>query len=167
MESGILFKKGYLVPMLRRQERSIKMQLMSNTRPSAETTKNSHDVHYGPVVVLSVGHGHLRTTSTGKGRCQVRNHGNRLLHQIDRSQATDEHGSGASPSKRAGGKGQQELHESEAVISDEMGIHTYQTLTIREGYNEEEMRLNLDLLKERRETAAIREARYKTKTEQY
>nr|GEW68176.1 reverse transcriptase domain-containing protein [Tanacetum cinerariifolium] len=38
---------------------------------------------------------------------------------------------------------------------------------LREGYNKEEMRLNLDLLQERREMAAIREARYKTKMEQY
>ncbi|GJV02422.1 hypothetical protein Tco_1335991 [Tanacetum coccineum] len=34
-------------------------------------------------------------------------------------------------------------------------------------YNEEEQRLNLDLLQERREAAAIREAKYKTKMEQY
>nr|GEV06772.1 reverse transcriptase domain-containing protein [Tanacetum cinerariifolium] len=52
---------------------------------------------------------------------------------------------------------------SEAVIPAEIGIPTYRTLTIREGYNDDEMRLNLDLLQERRETAAIREARYKTK----
>nr|GEW15125.1 reverse transcriptase domain-containing protein [Tanacetum cinerariifolium] len=56
---------------------------------------------------------------------------------------------------------------SEAVIPAEIGIPTYQTLMTREGYNEEEMRLNLDILHERRETAAIREARYKTKMEQY
>ncbi|GKA57495.1 reverse transcriptase domain-containing protein [Tanacetum coccineum] len=56
---------------------------------------------------------------------------------------------------------------SEAVIPTEIGIPTYQTLMIREGYNEEEMRLNLDLLQERRETTAIRDARYKTKMEQY
>ncbi|GKE68296.1 reverse transcriptase domain-containing protein [Tanacetum coccineum] len=56
---------------------------------------------------------------------------------------------------------------SEAVILAEIGIPTYQTLIIREGYNEEEMRLNLDLLQERRETAAVREAKYKTKMEQY
>ncbi|GKB98809.1 reverse transcriptase domain-containing protein [Tanacetum coccineum] len=56
---------------------------------------------------------------------------------------------------------------SEAVIPAEIGIPTYRTLMIREEYNEEEMRLNLDLLQERRETAAIREARYKTKMEQY
>nr|GEX28648.1 hypothetical protein [Tanacetum cinerariifolium] len=56
---------------------------------------------------------------------------------------------------------------SEAVIPAEIGINTYQTLMIRESYNEEEMRLNPDLLQERREAAAIREAKYKTKMEQY
>ncbi|GJZ77838.1 reverse transcriptase domain-containing protein [Tanacetum coccineum] len=58
-------------------------------------------------------------------------------------------------------------NDSEAVIPAEIGIHTYRTLMIREDYNEEEMRLNLDLLQERREAAAIREAKYKTKMEQY
>ncbi|GKC40647.1 reverse transcriptase domain-containing protein, partial [Tanacetum coccineum] len=38
---------------------------------------------------------------------------------------------------------------SEAVILAEIGIPTYRTLIIREEYNEEEMRLNLDLLQER------------------
>ncbi|GJZ88435.1 reverse transcriptase domain-containing protein [Tanacetum coccineum] len=56
---------------------------------------------------------------------------------------------------------------SEAVIPAEIGIPTYRTLVIREEYNEEEMRLNLDMLQERREAAAVREARYKTKMEQY
>nr|GEW15128.1 reverse transcriptase domain-containing protein [Tanacetum cinerariifolium] len=56
---------------------------------------------------------------------------------------------------------------SEAVILAEIGIPTYQTLMTSEGYNEDEMRLNLDILHERRETAAIRETRYKTKMEQY
>ncbi|GKB39245.1 hypothetical protein Tco_0884187 [Tanacetum coccineum] len=37
----------------------------------------------------------------------------------------------------------------------------------QEEFNEEEQRLNLDLLQERREAAAIREARYKSKMEQY
>ncbi|GJW47782.1 reverse transcriptase domain-containing protein [Tanacetum coccineum] len=54
-----------------------------------------------------------------------------------------------------------------AVIPAEIGIPNYRTLMIREEYNEEEMRLNLDLLQERRETAVVREARYKTKMEQY
>ncbi|GJR52631.1 reverse transcriptase domain-containing protein [Tanacetum coccineum] len=56
---------------------------------------------------------------------------------------------------------------SEAVIPAEIGIPTYRTLMIREGYNEEEMRLNLDLLQEKREADAVREAKYKTKIKQY
>ncbi|GJV99976.1 reverse transcriptase domain-containing protein, partial [Tanacetum coccineum] len=57
---------------------------------------------------------------------------------------------------------------SEAVIPAEIGMPTHRTMMIKEGNgNEEEMRLNLDLLTERREAAAIREARYKTKVEQY
>ncbi|GJU04335.1 reverse transcriptase domain-containing protein [Tanacetum coccineum] len=54
---------------------------------------------------------------------------------------------------------------SEAVIPAEIGMSSYRTLMIREEFNEEEQRLNLDLLQERREAAAIREARYKTKME--
>ncbi|GJR66367.1 reverse transcriptase domain-containing protein [Tanacetum coccineum] len=43
---------------------------------------------------------------------------------------------------------------SEAVIPAEIGIPSYRTLMIREEYNEEEQRLNLDLLQERREAAS-------------
>ncbi|GJY52128.1 reverse transcriptase domain-containing protein [Tanacetum coccineum] len=50
---------------------------------------------------------------------------------------------------------------SEAVIPAEIGMPTYQTIHFNETQNEEEMRLNLDLSQERRETTAIREAKYK------
>nr|GEZ02107.1 reverse transcriptase domain-containing protein [Tanacetum cinerariifolium] len=56
---------------------------------------------------------------------------------------------------------------NEEVIPAEISIPTCRTLMIREEYYKEEMRLNLDLLQERRETTAIREARYKAKMEQY
>nr|GEX25066.1 hypothetical protein [Tanacetum cinerariifolium] len=50
----------------------------------------------------------------------------------------------------------------------EIDMPTHRTMMIKEGNgNEEEMRLNLDLLTERREAVAIREARYKMKIEQY
>nr|GEV78717.1 reverse transcriptase domain-containing protein [Tanacetum cinerariifolium] len=49
----------------------------------------------------------------------------------------------------------------------EIGMPTYRTIHFNESQNEEEMRLNLDLSQERRETAAIREAKYKKKVEQY
>ncbi|GJV64084.1 reverse transcriptase domain-containing protein [Tanacetum coccineum] len=56
---------------------------------------------------------------------------------------------------------------SEAVSPTEIGMPTYRTIQWNEAHNEEEMRLNLDLIQERRETAAIREAKYKKKVEQY
>ncbi|GJZ95845.1 reverse transcriptase domain-containing protein [Tanacetum coccineum] len=54
-----------------------------------------------------------------------------------------------------------------AVIPAEIGMPTYSTMHFNEAQNEEEMRLNIDLSQERRETAAIREAKYKKKVEQY
>ncbi|GJR65906.1 reverse transcriptase domain-containing protein [Tanacetum coccineum] len=49
---------------------------------------------------------------------------------------------------------------SEAVILAKIGMPTHQTMMIKEGANnEEEMRLNLDLLQEMREPTTIREAR--------
>ncbi|GJZ27750.1 reverse transcriptase domain-containing protein [Tanacetum coccineum] len=57
---------------------------------------------------------------------------------------------------------------SEAVIPAEISMPAHRTMMIKEGEgNKEEIRLNLDLLMERREAAAIREARYKMKVEQY
>nr|GFB14777.1 reverse transcriptase domain-containing protein [Tanacetum cinerariifolium] len=56
---------------------------------------------------------------------------------------------------------------SEAVISAKIGMPTYQTIQWNEALNEKEMRLNLNLIQERRETSAIREAKYKKKMEQY
>nr|GEV71451.1 reverse transcriptase domain-containing protein [Tanacetum cinerariifolium] len=49
----------------------------------------------------------------------------------------------------------------------EIGMPTYRTIPFNESQNEEEMRLNLDLLQERRETTAIQEAKYKNNVEQY
>ncbi|GKC49851.1 hypothetical protein Tco_1072596 [Tanacetum coccineum] len=44
---------------------------------------------------------------------------------------------------------------------------THRTMMIREDENEDELRLNMDLLTERREATTIREAKYKTKMKQY
>ncbi|GJY25838.1 reverse transcriptase domain-containing protein [Tanacetum coccineum] len=56
---------------------------------------------------------------------------------------------------------------SKAIILAEIGMQTYWTIQFNKAQNEEEMRLNLDLIQERQETAAIREAKYKKKVEQY
>ncbi|GKE60403.1 reverse transcriptase domain-containing protein [Tanacetum coccineum] len=47
-------------------------------------------------------------------------------------------------------------YRSEAVIPAEIGMPTHRTMMIREDENENELRLNMDLLQERREVAAKR-----------
>ncbi|GJU00062.1 reverse transcriptase domain-containing protein [Tanacetum coccineum] len=47
-------------------------------------------------------------------------------------------------------------YESEAAIPTEIGMPTHRIMMIREDKNEDELHLNIDLLQERREAAAIR-----------
>ncbi|GJY75525.1 reverse transcriptase domain-containing protein [Tanacetum coccineum] len=56
---------------------------------------------------------------------------------------------------------------TEAVIPAEIGMPTHKTSNVNEKTNDQELRLNLDLLDERREIAAIREARYKQQVQKY
>ncbi|GKA21100.1 reverse transcriptase domain-containing protein [Tanacetum coccineum] len=62
-----------------------------------------------------------------------------------------------------------EIHEGscKAVILAEIGMPTYRTAVVDVAHNDEELRLNLDLLEERRERAAIREAKAKLKMTKY
>ncbi|GJS65518.1 reverse transcriptase domain-containing protein [Tanacetum coccineum] len=52
---------------------------------------------------------------------------------------------------------------TEAVIPAEIGMPTYRTAVVDAPHNDEELRLNLDLIEERHECAAIREAKAKSK----
>ncbi|GJZ55865.1 reverse transcriptase domain-containing protein [Tanacetum coccineum] len=56
---------------------------------------------------------------------------------------------------------------TEAVIPAEIRMPTYRTAVVDAAHNDEELRLNLDLLEERRERAAIREAKAKLKMTKY
>nr|GEU31678.1 hypothetical protein [Tanacetum cinerariifolium] len=56
---------------------------------------------------------------------------------------------------------------TKAVIPVEIGMPTYRTAVVDAVYNNEELRLNLDLLEERRECTAIREATEKSKMTKY
>ncbi|GJV89620.1 reverse transcriptase domain-containing protein [Tanacetum coccineum] len=56
---------------------------------------------------------------------------------------------------------------TEAVIPAEIGMPTYRTATVDIVRNDDEIRLNLDLVEERREQAAIREAKAKSKMMRY
>nr|GEX75483.1 reverse transcriptase domain-containing protein [Tanacetum cinerariifolium] len=56
---------------------------------------------------------------------------------------------------------------TEAVILADIGMPSHRTSNLNEKTNDQELRLNLDLLEERREIAAIREAMYKQHVEKY
>nr|GFA08008.1 reverse transcriptase domain-containing protein [Tanacetum cinerariifolium] len=56
---------------------------------------------------------------------------------------------------------------TKVVIPAKIGIPTYRIAAVDVVYNDEELRLNLDLLEERRERAAIREAKAKLKMTKY
>nr|GEZ37244.1 reverse transcriptase domain-containing protein [Tanacetum cinerariifolium] len=56
---------------------------------------------------------------------------------------------------------------TEAVIPAEIGMSTYRTTVVDAVNNDEELRLNLDLLEERRELVAMSEARSKSKMIKY
>nr|GFA05928.1 reverse transcriptase domain-containing protein [Tanacetum cinerariifolium] len=56
---------------------------------------------------------------------------------------------------------------TEAVIPVEIGMPTYRTVAVDMVNNDKELRLNLDLLEERREHAAVCEARAKSKMMKY
>ncbi|GJW94361.1 reverse transcriptase domain-containing protein [Tanacetum coccineum] len=56
---------------------------------------------------------------------------------------------------------------TEAVIPAEIRMPTYRTATVDAVHNDEELRLNLDLLEEKRERAAICEAKAKRKMTKY
>nr|GEX65127.1 hypothetical protein [Tanacetum cinerariifolium] len=58
-------------------------------------------------------------------------------------------------------------YETKAVIPAEIGMPTYRTAAVDAVYNDEELRLNFDLLEERRERVAIREAKAKLKMTKY
>nr|GEU63902.1 hypothetical protein [Tanacetum cinerariifolium] len=56
---------------------------------------------------------------------------------------------------------------TESVIPVEIGMPTHRTSSLNEKTNDQELHLNLDILDERREITAIRDARYKQHVEKY
>nr|GEY05338.1 reverse transcriptase domain-containing protein [Tanacetum cinerariifolium] len=86
----------------------------------------------------------------GEGQVPDSRHG--LLHEVDRSKG------GGNDYRWAG---------EEILIPAEIGMPTYRTAAVDVVNNDEELRLNLDLLEEHRECAAVCEARAKSKMMKY
>ncbi|GKD12452.1 hypothetical protein Tco_1196859 [Tanacetum coccineum] len=56
---------------------------------------------------------------------------------------------------------------TEAVIPVEIGMSSIRCAKVNQAENDEELLLNMDILEERREKVAVREARNKAKIEKY
>ncbi|GKA64610.1 reverse transcriptase domain-containing protein [Tanacetum coccineum] len=185
IESGILFKKGYLVPMLRGLDI---LGAIDTTRGGASL------LWFGLPRIIVIDNGAQLVNEPFKGWCtrfKIQQMNTSVAHpQANGLVEGQKNHSGRDQvrSRRAGRGGKDRLvdeflpkcsyrahrtsikqsngetsfsltYGSETVIPAEIGIPSYRTLMIREEYNEEEQRLNLDLLQERREAAAIREAK--------
>nr|GEU62244.1 reverse transcriptase domain-containing protein [Tanacetum cinerariifolium] len=108
---------------------------------------------------------HSRPLSRRAGEGQVPDSRNGLLHEVDRSKG------GGNDYRRAG----EEIHmgqycmplRTKAVIPAEIRMPTYHTTAVDTVNNDDELSLNLDLLKERQELAAMSEAKSKSKMMKY
>ncbi|GKB20945.1 hypothetical protein Tco_0854868 [Tanacetum coccineum] len=138
---------------------------ISALTPCAQALQNIHDLHHGTMAILSMGYGHPRTPFSGSRKGQVCDRGNYFTKWIEAKPLARITGKEAHWTSIKQGNGETPFsltYRSEAVIPAEIGMPTYQTMMIREGFNDEELCLNLDLLTKKRELAAIREARYRT-----
>ncbi|GKA18454.1 reverse transcriptase domain-containing protein [Tanacetum coccineum] len=194
MESGVLFKRGYLMPMLRcvgpLQANYVIREIHIGScgmhiGPRAVIRKAIRQRYYWPTMHEDAKKEVEKCTHRPKhALCpNYQNPMTSIMPQLAFYQLEGHDILGSLPPARGGAKfvivaidyftkwieakPLVKITGKEAVIPAEIGILTYRTLMIRVEYNKEEMRLNLDLLQERREIAAVKEARYKTKMEQY
>nr|GEX13879.1 hypothetical protein [Tanacetum cinerariifolium] len=183
MEEGVLFKKSYLAPMLRC------VGPLHANYVIREVNEGACEMHSGP---RSVGakitrHGvceklKIKQMNTAVAHPQANGlmeRANKLLMLGLKERLGWERVGwvGELPNilqahqtmlKTSNGKTPFSLtYESEVVILAEIGMPTYRTILYNQTRNKEEIRLNLDLIQERREMAAIREAKYKKKVKQY
>ncbi|GKD44385.1 hypothetical protein Tco_1269030 [Tanacetum coccineum] len=127
---------------------------MPNLCPDPQTPQDPDDFDYGTLTILLVGNRCLGTAPKSPRKGKVRNCGHGLFHKMDKSQTADqddkEGGKEAHRTSLKTSNGENPYNltfESEVVIPAEIGMPTHQTMMIEEGEgNEEEMRLNLDLL---------------------
>nr|GFA87381.1 reverse transcriptase domain-containing protein [Tanacetum cinerariifolium] len=122
------------------------------TPPHNKTSPTTSDPNHGFVAVLQVGNRHSRPFSRRAEEGQVPDSRNGLLHEVDRSKSS--------------GNDYRRTSE-EILIPAEIGMPTYRTTVVDVVNNDEELCLNLDLLEERQELAAMSEAGSKSKMMKY
>nr|GEV66997.1 reverse transcriptase domain-containing protein [Tanacetum cinerariifolium] len=170
MEEGVLFKRSYLMPMLCLEENKIRNDsrgLFYKVDRGQTTSQNDRErsVCMGQHCLSANGVVERENRSLMEGIKTRLGNGRKgwvdeLPNVLWAHRTSLKTKNGETPYNLT--------FKSEAVIPAEISMPTHRTMMIKEGEgNKEEMRLNHDLLTERREETAIQEARYKMKMEQY
>nr|GEW90606.1 reverse transcriptase domain-containing protein [Tanacetum cinerariifolium] len=174
MEEGVLFKKSYLSPMLR-----CVGPLQANY-VIREVHERACGMHSEPGSVMA------NILRLGLTRVIVTDNGTQLINdpfkswcdklKIKQMNMSVAHPQANSLVERAnkllmhGLKarlGQERARWVDELPNTEICMPAFWTILFNEARNEEEMRLNLDLIQERRETSAIQKVKYKKKVKQY
>ncbi|GJZ25565.1 reverse transcriptase domain-containing protein [Tanacetum coccineum] len=185
-----LYRKSYLSPWLRcvgptqaksiiekiHQDTDIKMSNMPNILIDAEEAKAGNDIYNASMAFLPMGNRHCETTATHTRRCKVHGRSHRLLHKMGRSKTTSIH------DRKTHGEvcmGAYHVHiwttpkssngetPFSLVYPIKISVEAQRIKEFKARKNEKKCREDLDILKERREIASIREAYYKQKLERY
>nr|GEX14943.1 reverse transcriptase domain-containing protein [Tanacetum cinerariifolium] len=87
LEEGVLFKKGYMVPMLRYAGPLQANYVISVTRvkhmPRCQGIQNANDFNHCSMAILPMGNGHSQAPTLSLRKVEVRHHSHRLLHKMD------------------------------------------------------------------------------------
>nr|GEX69883.1 reverse transcriptase domain-containing protein [Tanacetum cinerariifolium] len=144
MTQLVEYLKEGVLPEDKKEARKLRLKAHYVMR---EIHEGSCSMHAGPrsVVAKAVRLGPFSERAE-EGQVPDSRHG--LLHEVDRSKG------GGNDYRRA-------------VIPAEIGMPTHRTTAVDVVNNDEELRLNLDLLEERRERAAVCEARAKSEMMKY
>nr|GEW65067.1 reverse transcriptase domain-containing protein [Tanacetum cinerariifolium] len=162
--NGILYRRSFLTPWLRC------VGPLQAEYVMREIHEGSCSMHAGPqsVVAKAIRLGYYWATMHRDARDMIRKcndcEGNKnwveeLPHVLWAHRTMIKSSHGDTPFSLTYG--------TEAVIPSEIEMPTYRTATVDVVSNDEELRLNLDLLEERCERAAICEAKAKSKMEKY
>nr|GEV37962.1 reverse transcriptase domain-containing protein [Tanacetum cinerariifolium] len=182
-------------PINKDKKRALKMKLNQRStydhtectsaqgaRSGSETSQNVNDFNHGSVVILPMRNGHPRSSTAIhwkiKANSLVERANKSLMKGIKARLGRERAGwidelpnilwAHRTSLNQCNGETPFSLtYGSKDMIRAEIRMPTHRTMMIREDGNEDELHLNMDLLQERREAAAIREAKYKTKMEQY
>ncbi|GJZ46271.1 reverse transcriptase domain-containing protein [Tanacetum coccineum] len=134
-------------------------QINRSTCSGAKAPQNTNDFNHGSVAILPMGNGHPWTPTSSIRKIKVRHYSHRLVHKVNRGEAVGQDY----------WEGRKEVYVGQHCVSvrapPEIGMPTHRTMMTREDGNEDELRLNMDILQERREAVAIRKSKYKTKNE--